>query len=87
MFMGDVRGKVHHIRGNTAQKGKEATQHATRQQLRAQITHVAIVCDDEEVQGSLPQLLIGDRSSLRAATHATLQHDLPENVTVFRLQS
>ena len=87
MFMGDVRGNVTQRAGSREAPRKDVTQNVTRHLLRAQVTHVAIICDDDAVQPLLPQVLIGDKSTLTVGLQRELQAHAPPNVTVWRLPS
>jgi hypothetical protein len=90
MFMGDQQGNVPARSKATASfqpRGREPTQHVTRQQLRGQLTHAALICDDAALQPLLPQVLIGDHSMLQARVQRAIADRVPANVTVLRLKS
>jgi len=90
LFMGNCAGNVHaRVRSlkSTQPQQKERTQHATRHQLRGQITHAAIIADDLEIQRLLPQVLVGDHHLLPARTVTALRDALPANVRLLRLKS
>jgi hypothetical protein len=90
MFMGDRIGNVQKpVLGATSTEPghKPPTQSATRHQLRGQATHVALICDNEEVQRLLPQVVVGDYSLLTVRTQTNIQEAVPANVTLLRLKS
>ena len=64
-------------------------QNASRGQTRSNLSLVALLCDDSEVQAELPQYIIGNEHVLPAAVVAQLQMEgaLLRNVRVLRRQS
>ena len=58
--------------------------HATK---RTYLTHVAIVCDDAEVQKVLPQVFIGNEHTIPAGLLKELRSSCPANVTILRKKS
>ena len=90
MFMGDSVGNIQRLIASatsTEPGNKPPTQSATRSQLRGQATHVALICDNEEVQRLLPQVVVGDHSLLTVTTRTRILEDVPSNVTLLRLKS
>ena len=64
-----------------------AVQRLTRRELRACVTHVAIVADDAEVQAALPQEVLGNKSVLLVCDLRVVGEHLPANVRVVRANS
>ena len=64
-----------------------AAQHATQAQRRTYLTHVALACDDPEIQPLLPQVVIGNEHSIAARDLAGLQAACPPNVRILRRKS
>ena len=86
LFMGDLRGSI--MREPRAGRGKVLpTQNMPRSFTRAAVTHVAIICNGPETQLYLPQLFLGDSSTLTVQAQRDVQAAAPPNVTVWRLQS
>ena len=54
---------------------------------RGSLTHVAIVCDDSQVQPLLPQFIIGNEHVLRVQDLKELEPALPKNVILIRAKS
>jgi len=87
LFLGDARGNIWHPGKRACQQKPLLRQHATRQQMRSQITHVALICDDQQLQCHMPQILVGDHVSLPAKVLADLQLRDDGNLFVLRLKS
>jgi hypothetical protein len=86
LFMGDLRGSI--MWEPRAGRGKVLpTQNVPRSFTRAAVTHVAIICNGPETQLYLPQLFLGDSSTLTVQAQRDVQAAAPPNVTVWRLQS
>jgi hypothetical protein len=82
MYMGDWKGNVIRLG-----RQLDLSQRNSRHQLRAQVTHVALIRNEERLQLLLPQVRIGDKSTLTVVLQRELQAELPENVTLRRLAS
>lgn len=63
------------------------TDKLTQVQLRSCITHVAVICNDREIQRRLPQLLLTNEVSVKAGELADIQAAMPANVKVIRGKS
>ena len=62
-------------------------QNVPRGRTRTYLTHVAFVCDVPTLQARLPQVLIANTRTLRAADHAALAASLPPNFRLMRRNS
>ena len=60
---------------------------ATTRQLRMHLTHIAIVCDDPDIQPYLPQILLVAGTVLPAGVADAVRGILPGNVEVWRAKS
>ena len=86
MFMGDLRGNI--IFEPRVGRGHVLpTQNVPRNPTRAAVTHVGLICNRPDVQPYLPQLLLGDSSTLTVQAQREVQAAAPPNVTVWRLKS
>ena len=81
LFQNDKKGNVF------VRKGHNAMQKASLAARRAYITHVALVCDDAQVQKVLPQIVICNERTLPKKMHAALQEKLGENFILLRCPS
>ena len=54
---------------------------------RGTLTHVVLVCDDNEIQPLLPQMIIGNEHVLRVRDMNELAPDIPKNVFLVRAKS
>ena len=54
---------------------------------RTYFTHVALICDDDELQQLLPQVIIGNEHTIKASELEGLQAKCPENVKIMRNNS
>ena len=85
--MGDLSGNIIRRSAQQCRQHADMTTHATRHSMRAQVTHVALICNDPTVQPLLPQVVIGDSSTLTVGLQRELEECSPENVHVWRLGS
>ena len=82
VYMGDWKGNVIRLG-----RQRDLSQRISRRQLRAQVPHVTLICNEERLQLLLPQVRIGDKSTLTVVLQRELQAELPDNVTLWRLAS
>jgi hypothetical protein len=89
LFQGDRAGTVRRPKRKHIVEGRamEPTPFTTRRETRAQATHVDVICDDASVQPLLPQILVGDPTTLPATVCRRLQSDMLANVRLLRLKS
>ena len=66
---------------------KRRISQASRKQQRACITHVAIVCDNPEIQARLPHVIIGNHSVLPLYVLREIEPQLRRNVFLVRRKS
>ncbi len=66
---------------------REPVQRVSRSKRRTCLTHVAFLCDRDEIQPLLPQVVIGNEATLPAAAMERLRSALPENVRLVRQKS
>ena len=64
-----------------------AVQHATKGQQRRALTHVAIICDDSELQPRIPQFILGAEHVLRVRDIDCIAATLSPNVHLWRRKS
>jgi len=64
-----------------------AVQHATKGQQRRALTHVAIICDDSELQPQIPQFILGAEHVLRVRDMDCIAATLSPNVHLWRRKS
>lgn len=62
-------------------------QNVTKSAQRTYLTHVAIICDDAELQLKLPQFIIGNERTIPQKRFAALRRACPPNVKLLRAQS
>ena len=74
-------------KGNVAISRRASRGRATTRQLRTHLTHIAIVCDDPEVQLLLPQILLIAGAVLPLNVVDEIREFLPDNVEVWRAAS
>ncbi len=74
-------------RGPGAQPGRQNLRNTSKAQQRRAFTHVAIICDDTEVQAQLPQVLLCSEQLLRRRDELALRGQLPPNVHLWRRPS
>ena len=67
--------------------GPVPTQHASRRQQRACVTHVAAICDDTGVQPFLPQVFVGNEAVLQVSAVKLVRPSLHKNVILLRRKS
>jgi len=89
LFSGDAKGAVAALPG---EKMKEtlgrAEQRASLRVRRSAISHVAFVCDDEEIQRLLPQVIIGNEKVLpRYVVDAVSGASRLDNIFILRRKS
>ena len=81
LFQGGGRGNLF------ISKKQRVVQHVPRNKKRCHLTHVALVCDNTDVQHLLPQLIIGNESSFLVSRMSELREDAPPNVVLVRQRS
>jgi hypothetical protein len=74
-------------KGNVAVSRRAARGRATIRDIRMHLTHIAIVCDDPEVQLRLPQILLVAGAILPLYTLDEIRALLPDGVEVWRAKS
>jgi len=74
-------------KGNVAVSHRAARGRATTRQLRMHLTHVAVICDDPEIQPVLPQILLVAGAILPLGVVEDIRAILPPNVEVWRAKS
>ena len=62
-------------------------QNLKRAQMRSAVSHIALICDNTEIQALLPQYIIGNERLLRVEMLNELQVSLQPNVAVVRRRS
>lgn len=82
VYMGDWKGNVIRLG-----RQRDLSQRIPRRQLRAQVPHVTLIFNEERLQLLLPQVRIGERSTLTVVLQRELQAELPDNVTLWQLAS
>ena len=82
LFQGGGKGNVF-----VSKRDQTAVQNVPRGRTRTYLTHVAFVCDVPTLQARLPQVLIANTRTLRAADHAALAASLPPNFRLMRRNS
>ena len=55
--------------------------------MRGAMTHVALICDDSELQAELPQLFIISTKSISAKAYKDIDHTVPRNIFIVRQAS
>lgn len=73
--------------GEPSAPGKVALCPATRRQQRGAFSLVAFICDDEEIQRALPQILVAASQVLNKATATEARAKLHKNVFLLRRKS
>ena len=81
LFQGDGKGNIF------ASKKRKLLQHASRRQRRRYLTHVAVICDQSEIQPLLPQIIIGNRTTFPLRRMRALRAQCPANVFLVRQKS
>jgi hypothetical protein len=81
LFQGGGRGNVF------VRRRQGVAQRVPRQKRRSYITHVAVVCDQIEVQPVLPQFIVGNERTFRVQDMAALHRVCPPNVVLVRQRS
>jgi hypothetical protein len=65
-------------------KAESLAQYASTKMLRGNFTHVALICDNDEAQKLLPQILIVNKHMVTEQQHHALVSGLPPNVILLR---
>lgn len=81
LFQGSGRGNVF------ISKKRVLRQRVSRATRRRCLTHVAVICDQTEVQPLLPQVILGNEATFQARRMATLRAACPGNVVLLRGKS
>ena len=81
LFQGNGKGNIF------VTKKRKLIQHASRRQRRRCLTHVAVICDQSEIQPLLPQIIIGNRSTLPLRRMRALRAQCSANVVLVRQKS
>lgn len=84
VFQGGMRGTIF---APKARRRSSLRQHATRNERRSYLTHVAVICDRPEIQPLLPQIVIGNAATLRVRDMERLRGLCPPNVILVRQKS
>jgi len=87
VWMWDASGNILCQRTTDPQRGRDVTSHTTRHAMRAQVTHVELTCNDVEAQRGLPQIILGDSSTLTVGLQRELEASAPPHVRVWRQSS
>lgn len=77
-------------KGNVVKRGRQKQpprQNASRRALRGAVTHVAMIADRTDVQGRLPQVLIGNKHIFTLSLLAAVAATKPASVHLFREKS
>ena len=86
LFHGDQKGNVI-ARRRKGDPQQQPVQKATRREMRACVTHVAVIASAPAVQQLLPQDVLGNCSVLLARDITALKDELPPNVNLVRGKS
>jgi hypothetical protein len=86
-FHGDQKGNLAVRRRRRCGDAAGPVQRVTRRQLRACLTHVAIIAECDEVQQVWPQWVLGNESVMLKRDVTAVQPGLPENVRLVRGKS
>ena len=81
LFQGSGRGNVF------VSKKRRVAQHVPRSVRRRCMTHIGIACEKNDIQPSLPQVLIGNEATFPARAMAALRASCPPNVHLLRRKS
>ena len=81
LFQGGGKGNVF------ARRKQRVGQRVPRQKRRSYITHVAVVCDQSDVQPVLPQFIVGNERTFRVQDMPALRRACPPNVVLVRQHS
>ena len=81
-----IAGKGMLVTAAVQEKRKAAslTQNVPRAMLRGSFTHVTMICDDEEAQNMLPQILIVNKHMVTEQQHEALFAMMPRTVLLIR---
>ena len=71
----------------TKRRCQPPKQKASKGQLKKAVTHVAIVCDNTEIQPKLPQMVLGSEFTFQARKMNDLKSKVGSNVHLLRLKS
>ena len=82
LFQGDGRGIIFASKNCPA-----PVQSVTRAKRRSCLTHVAFICDEPSIQPVLPQILIGNETTIPASALAALKERAPANVRLLPQKS
>ena len=77
----------HGKKGNLLMQKRGVRRRFGKKATRAYLTHVAFICDDRDIQQLLPQVLIGNEHTLKAADMSSLKARLPANTKIIRARS
>ena len=77
-----------HARGNMfISKHARATQNISRKSRRSNLTYIAFVCDDSEIQPKLPQVILCNERTIPKRHIAAIRRGLQPNIRVVRARS
>ena len=68
-------------------RGKTPRKKVPKAATRTAFTHVAVCCDNKEIQSSMPQILLVNKHCYTEASHAAVLLQLPGHVQVWRRNS
>ena len=86
LYHGDQKGNVI-ARSQRFQPGKTPVQRTSRHEMRACVTHVAIICNNPIVQQFLPQEILGNQHIFLVRDLRVLEGDVPPNIKFIRAKS
>lgn len=81
LFQGGAKGNLF------VKKNSQAPERASLGLRRTYLTHVAMICNNADVQAHLPQVIIGNEHTLPARRLSALQAACPPNVKLLRQKS
>jgi hypothetical protein len=85
LFQGDRKGNVFLSKRRVADV--EPVQRVPRGRRRSCMTHIAFICDRQDIQPLLPQVIVGNEATFPAAAFGVLQAACPANVRLVRQRS
>ena len=86
-FHGYEAGNIFLPKKRRADVADASVQRVARGKLRSMLTHVAMICDDTEIQPLLPQILLTNEHIVSKRDAVAMQEDLPKNVLLWREKS
>lgn len=86
-FHGYEQGNLFLRRKRRVDVKDEAVQRVQRRKLRSMLTHVALVCDNTDIQPLLPQILLTNEHIVSKRDYLSLIPRLPNNILLWREKS